>query len=367
MEEYQPEIEKMMAKREQIGRQLKQNKYVEPDLKSFCENELIINYDYIDDIKADVEGALFHGDTAIEIMEEMIEEAESCAGEYVNLAHVWELLNEGKKKLHRLENYRDEFVDFGKKMSDLEYNMSLDLANVMRAQGDTIQSTGSMGIAAIAQTVRVRKFGEGDIKEKSKVGEQTVESSSNVDERIIQMVEIAKKEFDAGVSEVGITNNVKYNTWFYGREVSSEDGKWYSWCSVFVTWCANEAGLLDGETLPLFEDLSSSAELPYYRVYNVRDSYLNQGRYHFVSDEPDYIPKAGDFIVFNTSHIGIVAGYDEETGVVYTYEGNASNKVLALKYDKSSSKIDGYCSNGGTMNKVFPNYDDFTEREITTR
>ena len=114
MGEYLPEIEKLMAKREQIGRQLEQDEYVEPDLTSFCENELIINYDYIDDIKADVEGALLRGDAAIEILEEMIEEAEECAGEYINLTHVRELLEEGKKKLHRLENYRDEFVDFGK-------------------------------------------------------------------------------------------------------------------------------------------------------------------------------------------------------------------------------------------------------------
>ena len=111
--------EKLMAKREQIGQQLKQDEYIEPDLTSFCENELIINYEYIDDIKADVEGALLRGDAAIKILEEMIEEAEECAGEYLDLTHVRELLEEGKKKLHRLENYRDEFVDFGKKMPDL--------------------------------------------------------------------------------------------------------------------------------------------------------------------------------------------------------------------------------------------------------
>lgn len=135
MGEYLPELEKMMAKREQIGQQLKQDEYVEPDLTSFSENELIVNYEYIDDIKADVEGALHYGDKAIEILEGMIEDAEECAGEYLDLTHVRELLEEGKKKLHRMENYRDEFVDFGRKMSDLEYNMSMDLSNVMRAQG----------------------------------------------------------------------------------------------------------------------------------------------------------------------------------------------------------------------------------------
>lgn len=158
MGEYLPEIEKLMAKREQIGKQLKQDKYVEPDLTSFYENELIVNYDYIDDIKADVEGALLYGDNAIEILEEMIADVEECAGEYVNLTHVQELLDEGKKKLHRLENYRDEFVDFGKKMSDLEYNMSMDLANVMRVQGDIFSSSNAMVTINVDQGIRIEEI-----------------------------------------------------------------------------------------------------------------------------------------------------------------------------------------------------------------
>ena len=42
------------------------------------------------------------------------------------------------------------------------------------------------------------------------------------------------------MAEVGIkeapkdSNNVKYNTWFYGKEVA---GKAYPWCEVFVCWC----------------------------------------------------------------------------------------------------------------------------------
>ncbi len=83
MSEYLPEIEKMMAKREQIGKQLKQDAYQAPDLSYFREEEL---------------------------------------------------LGEGERKLYRLENYRDEFVDFGKKMSDMEYNVSSDLSRIMVEQ-----------------------------------------------------------------------------------------------------------------------------------------------------------------------------------------------------------------------------------------
>lgn len=46
--------------------------------------------------------------------------------------------------------------------------------------------------------------------------------------------------------EVGVTeyppgsNKVKYNTWFYGREVS---GASYPWCCAFVCWVFHQAGL----------------------------------------------------------------------------------------------------------------------------
>ncbi len=167
MGEYLPELEKLMAKREQIGQQLKQDGYVEPDLTSFSENELIVNYEYIDDIKADVEGALHYGDTAAEILEEMIEDAEEYGGEYLNLTQVREILKEGKKKLHRLENYKYEFGDFGKKMSDLEYNMSLDLSNVMRVQGDTTFLKNPILVAGIKNVLRIGKIERDDKKRKN--------------------------------------------------------------------------------------------------------------------------------------------------------------------------------------------------------
>lgn len=191
MGEYLPEIEKLMAKREQIGKQLKQDKYVEPDLTSFYENELIVNYDYIDDIKADVEGALLYGDNAIEILEEMIADVEECAGEYVNLTHVQELLDEGKKKLHRLENYRDEFVDFGKKMSDLEYNMSMDLANVMRVQGDIFSSSNAMVTINVDQGIRIEEIEKYDEElEKYKLLKEIEEEyGKEISEKVAEMLE----------------------------------------------------------------------------------------------------------------------------------------------------------------------------------
>ena len=39
--------------------------------------------------------------------------------------------------------------------------------------------------------------------------------------------EVGNKEYPAG------SNNVKYNTWFYGKEVS---GAAYPWCCAFISW-----------------------------------------------------------------------------------------------------------------------------------
>ncbi len=52
--------------------------------------------------------------------------------------------------------------------------------------------------------------------------------------------ELGTKEFPPN------SNRVKYNTWFYGREVS---GAAYPWCMVFVQWCFNQIGA--AELLPL--------------------------------------------------------------------------------------------------------------------
>lgn len=62
----------------------------------------------------------------------------------------------------------------------------------------------------------------------------------------------AEKILDIARAELGTkenppsSNKVKYNTWYYGREVS---GSSYPWCMVFVQWVFHQAGA--GEMLPV--------------------------------------------------------------------------------------------------------------------
>ena len=60
-----------------------------------------------------------------------------------------------------------------------------------------------------------------------------------------QLLRLAKSQIGTKESPAN-SNRVKYNTWFYGREVS---GSAYPWCMAFVQWCYHQAGV----TLPFKE------------------------------------------------------------------------------------------------------------------
>lgn len=54
---------------------------------------------------------------------------------------------------------------------------------------------------------------------------------------VSELLNIARKQI--GVKEnPPNSNNVRYNTWYYGREVS---GRAYPWCMVFVQWVFDQA------------------------------------------------------------------------------------------------------------------------------
>ena len=54
-----------------------------------------------------------------------------------------------------------------------------------------------------------------------------------------KLLDIARGELGTAESPAN-SNRVKYNTWYYGREVS---GAAYPWCMVFVQWCFDQAGV----------------------------------------------------------------------------------------------------------------------------
>ena len=75
-----------------------------------------------------------------------------------------------------------------------------------------------------------------------------------------------KRVLEAACAELGVTesppgsNRVKYNAWYYNRDVS---GAAYPWCMAFVQWCYAQAGL----SLPL-KTASCGALLRWYREHD---------------------------------------------------------------------------------------------------
>ena len=100
------------------------------------------------------------------------------------------------------------------------------------------------------------------------------------------------------------SNKVKYNTEYYGREVSGFE---YSWCAVFVWWVFRKAGLSG-----LYYGGGKTAYCPTLLSY------------HRAQAVTDYQP--GDVIFFNFSggtsakHVGICESWDGKN--ITTIDGN---------------------------------------------
>lgn len=131
-------------------------------------------------------------------------------------------------------------------------------------------------------------------------------------------------------AEVGIkeepanSNNVKYNTWFYGKPVS---GSAYPWCCAFVTW--------------LFRDSQS--------LCKKTASCVNLLSWFEANGQLVKTPQAGDIIFFKyarnnsrTNHVGIVESVLGST--INTIEGNTSvtsndNGGSVMKRKRNSSIV----------------------------
>lgn len=139
-----------------------------------------------------------------------------------------------------------------------------------------------------------------------------------------EFVNIAKSQ--VGIKESGV-NNVKYNTWYYGRTVNGASGtSQYAWCVVFECWCANQIGVLN-TLVPKCNNVGT-----------LRDWYKARGLYH----TSGYTPKKGDLVIFkNASHTGIVESFSNN--VVHTIEGNSGDSVARRSYTYGTSNIAGYC------------------------
>ncbi len=133
-----------------------------------------------------------------------------------------------------------------------------------------------------------------------------------------------------------------------GNEGGEKFWKWYGfnehveWCACFVSWCANECGYIDKGIIPKFSYCDDG--INWFR---------DKEQWHDKSDS--YYPMIGDLIFFDwkddngnrdniSDHVGIVFRTDLNNKIIYTIEGNTSNKCAERTYLFDDVQIMGYAS-----------------------
>lgn len=131
------------------------------------------------------------------------------------------------------------------------------------------------------------------------------------------LVEIAQ-------SQLGNVGGEPYWTW-YGFDSRVE------WCACFVSWCADQVGMLENGELPKFASCNSQG-VPWFK---------ERGRWK----DRSYTPSPGDIIFFDwdsdqkADHVGIVEKV--ENGTIYTIEGNSDDACQRKSYSAGSEVIFG--------------------------
>ncbi len=131
----------------------------------------------------------------------------------------------------------------------------------------------------------------------------------------------------------------------------TEYGKWYGcqdmWSAMFVSWCANMAGI-DTTIVPKHKWTDGGLN----EFMKKQQAYT---RAQVASGE--YTPQAGDIIYFKsnrnnykTNHVGIVTKYSN--GKIYTVEGNESNAVKTKSYSINDTYITYICKPAYENNKA---------------
>ena len=132
-----------------------------------------------------------------------------------------------------------------------------------------------------------------------------------------QLVNIAK-------SQLGNEGGEKFWSW-YGFTSREE------WCACFVSWCADQAGLIQSGAVPKFSLCTDG-----------KNWFQNQGKWQGAGS----MPSPGAIVFFDwehdgtCDHVGIVERCDGTT--VYTIEGNSGDAVKERSYAISSNSIMGY-------------------------
>ena len=122
-----------------------------------------------------------------------------------------------------------------------------------------------------------------------------------------------------------------------GNEGGEIYWRWYGfdshvdWCAIFVSWCADQAGTLETDSLPKYAVCDEGIRW-----------FIKKGQWYNRKIEP----KPGMIIFFDwdddgvSEHTGIVEKYED--GLIYTIEGNSHDVCRRKWYAVGDKCIMGY-------------------------
>ncbi|MGN1334574.1 MAG: CHAP domain-containing protein [Anaerovoracaceae bacterium] len=161
---------------------------------------------------------------------------------------------------------------------------------------------------------------------------------------VIPIMSLAAGAYGADVSDLeltgeGSTDMVMVAVSQIGNEGGERYWRWYGfsahvdWCAVFVSWCADQAGLIDDGSMPKFAVCDDGIEW-----------FIEKGKWF----SRNISPEPGMILFFDwdgngrSDHVGIVE--KSEDGLVYTIEGNSGDVCRRKCYAVGSETITGYGS-----------------------
>lgn len=137
-------------------------------------------------------------------------------------------------------------------------------------------------------------------------------------------INIVDEIVDVARSKIGFyeSNINEFTTWYYGVDTDAY------WCSIFVSWCADQVGAL-GTAVPKRAICSS-----------MKDWFEARGEYY--PAESDYVPQKGDIIFLNTDPEGSDGIHHVEivTQSGFIKSGN-TNKVRCIGGNTSDLNYNG--------------------------
>lgn len=139
------------------------------------------------------------------------------------------------------------------------------------------------------------------------------------------IINLAKNEVGT-MEKPANSNNVKYNTWYYGKSVSGDS---YPWCAVFISWLFRNTNLV--------KKTASCMDMAQW--------FKDNGRW-------SKAPSVGDIVFFKfgtnnrwTNHVGLVIGVNNNS--ILTIEGNTStssddNGGKVMQRSRNLKNVVGY-------------------------